>query len=279
LRSYVICDLCGRRMFGKTRKAYAYYACQPEARRFAGQDWFAAHPRAALVREDTLVEIVDTFLSEGVFGPDRRHHLADHLRAAGRPTPPPADDRRSDLLREIKDLTRRQERLITELENGASDDADAEEQKEFRTRVQSRFAELSRQRKLRQQALDTLTAHATDPVQQDSALLDRLPLLGSALPHAPEELRRGLYEALQLQVRYNRVSNEVTLQVTVSAQAVPDISGIAGRIHTGPGTESADLPPPVRHASVSHVLCAPERTRTSDTRFRSPPIVRAESCR
>jgi hypothetical protein len=146
------------------------------------------------------------------------------------------------------------------------------------TDAATQFAELSRQRKLRQQELDTLTHHAPDPVQQDSALLDRLPLLGSALPHAPEELRRGLYEALQLQVRYNRVSNEVTLQVTVTAQAVPDISGIASRIHTGPGTESADLPPPARHASVSHVLCAPERTRTSDTRFRKAHAGSSPSC-
>ncbi|MGH3555112.1 MAG: zinc ribbon domain-containing protein, partial [Mycobacterium sp.] len=29
LRSLVVCEGCGRRMFGKTRRATAYYACQP----------------------------------------------------------------------------------------------------------------------------------------------------------------------------------------------------------------------------------------------------------
>lgn len=37
LRSYLVCELCDRRMFGKTRRDVAYMACQPERQHHKGR--------------------------------------------------------------------------------------------------------------------------------------------------------------------------------------------------------------------------------------------------
>src|SRR6266542_3852293 len=61
MRSYVICDLCGRRLYGKTRyvgDVYSYYACEPVPAHHAGKDWFPTHPKSLWVREDKLLTAV-----------------------------------------------------------------------------------------------------------------------------------------------------------------------------------------------------------------------------
>jgi site-specific DNA recombinase len=62
-RTYLFCDLCGRRMNGKTRKR-AYYACAPQKACLP-----AGHPAAGgvFVRKDHLLEKVNAFLSDHVF--------------------------------------------------------------------------------------------------------------------------------------------------------------------------------------------------------------------
>ncbi|MDT5026646.1 MAG: hypothetical protein QOE61_3072, partial [Micromonosporaceae bacterium] len=52
-RSHVICELCGRRLYGKTRRAssgYSYYACEAIPAHHAAKAWFATHPKSLWVR-------------------------------------------------------------------------------------------------------------------------------------------------------------------------------------------------------------------------------------
>jgi len=51
LRSHLFCALCGRRMFGKTRRGHAYYACTPKK----GQEIPDGHPASLWVNEGALV--------------------------------------------------------------------------------------------------------------------------------------------------------------------------------------------------------------------------------
>jgi site-specific DNA recombinase len=58
LRSYVICEMCGRRMYGKTRRQgreYSYFTCDVEPRRHAGAAWYSIHPKRLWVREAKLL--------------------------------------------------------------------------------------------------------------------------------------------------------------------------------------------------------------------------------
>jgi hypothetical protein len=118
LRSYVVCDLCGRRMFGKTRRDLAYYACEPDQRHHAQRSaWQPGHPASLWVREDILLDVVHGFFAERIFGPARRELLAAQL---ARHAPGPEPDRtagRAGMLRQsISDIERRKRALIAELE-------------------------------------------------------------------------------------------------------------------------------------------------------------------
>jgi site-specific DNA recombinase len=71
LRSFIICTLCGCRMFGRANRAgTAYYACQPSLN--WGRDakrQFPDHPATIWAREDRMLEGILGFFDERVFGP------------------------------------------------------------------------------------------------------------------------------------------------------------------------------------------------------------------
>ena len=64
LRSYIFCALCGRRMFGQTRKHYIYYRCDNADRRHRQRPWYPTHPATVLVREDVITQPLARFLAE-----------------------------------------------------------------------------------------------------------------------------------------------------------------------------------------------------------------------
>jgi site-specific DNA recombinase len=114
LRSYVVCDLCGRRMSGQMRKHYTYYRCGINAGHHGHQPWYDTHPRNVLIREDTLLEPVARFFSERIFGPHRKLLLADSLPANPHHE---LDAQQARLQAEITDLRRRRDMLMRELES------------------------------------------------------------------------------------------------------------------------------------------------------------------
>lgn len=67
LRSMEACALCGRRMFGKTKKGHAYYSCKPSLNHGTDvAERFPDHPPTVWVREDALVEGIRVFFAERV---------------------------------------------------------------------------------------------------------------------------------------------------------------------------------------------------------------------
>ena len=77
-RSFVVCALCGRRMFGKTRRGIPYYACQ---RTWTDHDP-SGHPKSLWVRQQPLLEGVSEFFAQRILGPDRRSLLAATIGGA-----------------------------------------------------------------------------------------------------------------------------------------------------------------------------------------------------
>jgi hypothetical protein len=143
-RSYVIHDASGRRMFGRTRKGYAYLACEPDARHHASRDWYPTHPKSIWVREDALLAAVHDFFTTRILGPDRRRLLASQLNTH----PPVTDDtasRRAQLAKHIDALRRRQTNLLDQLEQDQDDDLDPDTRRAFRKTIRDRFADLAGQ--------------------------------------------------------------------------------------------------------------------------------------
>ena len=109
LRSYVICDLCGRRAFGGVHKGATYYRCSPNAKNHAHLPWYAEHPRAAYVREDLLTQRLDDFFTYRVFGSARQSLLTAAAAAHDRQAADQAVGRTARLAAHLDDLKRRQD--------------------------------------------------------------------------------------------------------------------------------------------------------------------------
>jgi site-specific DNA recombinase len=251
LRSYVYCDICGRRMFGKTRRRgdreRTYYACVINREHHREQPWYPDHPTSALVREEPIMDAVGRFFAERVLGPGR--HL--YLRPSDQQTQPVERRdaaQRTALTARLDQLTRAQANLMAQLE-AYTPTGDDEIDTEWRTALQTRFTTIAAERKTARSQLNALDA-APVPVPRaagdELTLLANLPCTSRNLTLLPEAEQRQLYEAFHLQVRYNRATNQVTLRVTISAATV---NGLAAVVHaavddTTPGTPTDDAPPP-----------------------------------
>ena len=250
----MICELCDRRMFGKTRRDLAYYACEPDRRHHAQRSgWYRAHPSSLWVREEILLEMVHGFFAERIFGPHRRDLLSAQL--ARHTAPARAEsrnaERRKSLRKAISDLERRKRVLVTELETQpVTGDPDAG--REYREAIQYRFTELVAEHRAKSAELARLADEPAEPGRGDPGLLQALPQLPLRFAELPEPLQRSLYEAFQLQARYHRPKHEVTIRVTIRAETLDGITSTVSEITAQQGKKE----------NRSHVLGAPSRIRT-----------------
>jgi site-specific DNA recombinase len=107
LRSYIVCALCHKRMFGKVRKTHTYYYCQPRGpRRTAG------HPPTIWLPEREILAAATHFFNTHVFGPHRQELLAASLTTADLDQARAHQQKIEALRRTIDDLELRQERLL-----------------------------------------------------------------------------------------------------------------------------------------------------------------------
>ena len=258
LRSYVICDLCDRRMFGKTRHQHAYYACQPNPHHHDGRaGWYPAHPASLWVREDTLLDLVHDFFAERILGPGRHDLLRTQLAVrADRQNDHARSARQAGLHTLISDIERRQKNLITRLEQ-QDDTGDPETDQEYRQGIQRRFAELAAEH--RTEELAQLKAATPEHTRNDPDLLTGVPQLSLVLGAVPEALQRSLFDAFHLQVRYHRPRHEVTIRVTIRAGALPSLTQLVKEAAGQSGVPTRNGEP---NDARSHVLGAPGRIRT-----------------
>jgi DNA invertase Pin-like site-specific DNA recombinase len=145
--------------------------------------------------------------------------------------------RRRALQAQIDDLTARQDRLITELET--TDPTD----RAFRDRLHRRFDTLEAGRADATAELHDLNAAASrSQPDQDPSLLDALPILqGIRITDAPEPLQRKLYDALQLQIHYDR-PDQARVRLVLTDDTARAVTGLATA-----GAHQDRTPPGARH--------------------------------
>ncbi len=271
LRSYVRCDLCGRRANGETTKGYTYYRCSPNAKNHGHLPWFTGHPRAALVAEGQLIQPLARFFAEPVFGASRKSYLAAVAAGAHAAANSDLATRRAEITAAIEDLKQRQENLIKELERlQPSGDPDVDEA--WRRGIQSRFAATVGEQRQKKQLLADLVREeqATAPVDVD--MLDLLPQRDIDLRRLSEDQQRDIYDAFHLDLRYNCLRKDLTIRVTITADTAPAIAATVETITTDrqnakkPGS-GASAPDP--GMEVRDVVGAPPGTRTPNPRIKS----------
>ncbi|GAB3428456.1 recombinase family protein [Flindersiella endophytica] len=230
LRSYVVHEDCGRRMYGKTERCndkytYPYFLCYRKTQRDTGKAWAEEHPTCVRVREKALNDAVHEFFATRVFGPERQQLFADALKAVTHDDSAEQERRHrtAALHKLIADIRARQDRVLDEIED-LDDDMDEDTRKAFRQRLRERFADLAKQLKTRQAELEQLAAQPAQTGRQDASLLDRLPTLSKHLSKAPEQLQRDLYDALRLQVVYSHRRKEAHLKVTITDESAETLT-------------------------------------------------------
>ena len=127
-----------------------------------------------------------------------------------------------------------------------------ETDQEYRQDIQRRFAELAAEYRARTEELAQLKAATPGHPRNDPDLLTGVPQLSLVLGALSEALQRSLYDAFQLQVRYHRPRHEVTIRVTIRADALPGLTQLMKEVAGQPGS-------PAGNDGRSHVLSAPGR--------------------
>ena len=174
LRTYLFCDLCGRRMFGKTRHAHAYYACIPK-KGYIPEGHTAGG--TMLVREDALLDRLNEFLSRHVFGEYRRALLDANLRALDAAAHQGHQQQIEALRRSITDTDVKIKRTIRNLE--LFDDPDPDLIRDIKARRATLLAQ--------KQQFETQLTEAEVRVHQalNPGLIDALPVGRRAHRHEP----------------------------------------------------------------------------------------------
>jgi site-specific DNA recombinase len=218
LRSFVVCDACGRRMYGRFNKSRTYYVCQP-ALNHAGKvaERFPDHPASIWIREDPLLAAITEFFTQRILGPDRSAVLALDLGTVDHRADADRASKLDALRKSLDDNRNRQDRLIRTLET--QDDPDGG----VFTRVQDRLRELEVDRRTKLDALANLEGpDFEEAIPVD--LLDQLPVLGADLLDAPAEQLRHLFEAFRLVVRYNKPDHRALVQVTLTDDTIDHLN-------------------------------------------------------
>ncbi len=196
------------------------------------------HPAGGtvLVREDALLARLGEFLSHHVFGAYRRSLLATHLRALDTAASHDREQHVRALRRSIADTETKIKRTVRTLELIDTPDPDliadiTERRAELRAHKQRLEAQLA--------AVEDRTHQAPNP-----DLIDVLPVATIQVDDLPEELVRSLFEALRLEIRYNKTTNRATFRITLTGQTLPAAHAIA--------TEAAAAPPRPDHNPDPH---------------------------
>jgi site-specific DNA recombinase len=237
LRSYLICDICGRRLWGNEKKKVTYYHCRIKTQH-AHKPWYPQHPPVVTIREDVVQQHLAGFFARRVFGANRRLFLA---HAPDQPHTTTEQARIAALKAQLTELQRRQDNLVRELE-AFSPSGDAELDTNWRTTLQKRFvANAAEQRTLTTDLADAVRqAEQATPNPHATDLIDTIPQHDVDITLLPEKLQRALYDVFHLEVRYDPHANRLTLRVTVSEGTATALANVTKNRDDEP---SDDHPP------------------------------------
>jgi site-specific DNA recombinase len=274
MRSYIRCEICGRRMWGKAKpQGNAYYICEKDRRQHKNQPWFETHPTSVWLRADAIENLVHDFFATRIFSPDRRTlleaDLGDQLRADAQAAA--NTDQAAAFTRDIELLQRRQDRLVEELETLGEAEQSPADLRELRSGIQRRFLELGRQITAKREELDQVRRTVSSTARVDIDLIDELPTLAQRLHMVPEHLQRALYDAYNLDVRYDKPTGRVTITARVTNMTMMVIHNATRTIREqggSPSYNSKSIGVSDADASWTDLPGSPDGIRTRATALR-----------
>ena len=198
------------RMHGKERKGITYYAC---SYRISYGDKAAealGHGKWQYVREDTLVEIIDGFFANNVFGPNRIAHFERQHVDLARDIQATSDDSDERLRRQLDEIEQRVTLQLRAIEAGVDPNL-----------VRDRIDALKTERAEAEAQLAALAAenHENGSIDFHNAceILNALPDLGRALAEADPQTRRHVFDAFRLSVTLDRNAGQIHVKALISS--------------------------------------------------------------
>jgi site-specific DNA recombinase len=213
LRGHGRCGICGRRMEGCNQRGNNWYRCQYVTRRGVIAAEIAGHPRVLGIKEDTVLDAVNDFLAERLFGPDRlrllRHELARANGAEGKQY----DAQAKQLTAELTDIDRSLRRQALRLEE--HDDPSHP----VVALATKRIEELSTRRAAVTAAIEKVRVDRPAGGHPDEivAMLEAVPDLRDTLRRGDPERLTGIYEDFKVTATYEKATRQLTLEATVDA--------------------------------------------------------------
>lgn len=211
LRSYLWCELCGRRIWGNTHATgYVYYVCRKDRSQHADELWYAQHPSAVRVPAARIERMVENFFTTNarvpMFFTQDGYKVVDRAVSS---TPGEA----VEAAETVGALRARQTRLVEELEALGDYDLDPQARDMLRTDILQRYTHLSRMLAEDEREARML---APDPEQPQGPC--GKPEMGFA--PLPPHARRAVFEACQLRVSYSHPTRQVTITAVTRAEPV-----------------------------------------------------------
>ena len=96
--------------------------------------------------------------------------------------------------------------------------------------LQNRFAAAAAQQRAKKQMLDEIERTERQARPIDINLLDHLPTEDVDLGRLPEDQQRRIYDAFHLEMRYNALTNGLTIRITVTGDTVPALASTVGAV-------------------------------------------------
>ncbi len=257
---------CSRRMQGAPRRGHVYYQCWPRGNNRGRPDAYAGHPKTIYIREDAVLDAVSQFYADRVFGALRQELLAADIAGIDDRATRRRQAERERLQRIVEDLTRRQNSVLRQAQDGDPDDP-------FTKALRNTYNELENEKSAAVSDIAQLDAADKTkpgrPADADIALLDALPHLRLNLDTAPEKLLQRLFEITQLSIQLHDNATRATITITLPADHVPDIAQAATIIGDA-DTATTETPGNRPGAAVVDAVRAPGGVRTHTVRILSP---------
>jgi site-specific DNA recombinase len=268
LRGRVRPDSCQRRMCGTTRtfaRYWAegpdyfntYYKCSHDVNNPKHAAAHPDHPRTVTIRQDTLVSQIRDFLDTRVFGPDRAALLAQQIPGDAAQAAEQHARNRDRLEKELARIDLAQRSQITQIDTLDPDPANSAAQA-MRQRCYERFTELQAERETTQTQLDTLDRVTAR--NNDTALLDLIPLPTDTTTLHAEHIQAALYQALDIQALYQHDTSQVTFFATITTSTPQAVAAILTDTSHNPATSPGQLSAPADSAPFYPLAQAPIRS-------------------
>ncbi|MFC3891408.1 hypothetical protein ACFOWZ_07965 [Lentzea rhizosphaerae] len=231
-------------MFGTAnRVGTVYYGCQPKNAYCPD-----GHPPMFRVREDELLNGVNSYLTHEVFGAYRRSLFAAGKADQDKGAQKERDDKVAANRRALSDNRSKSTNLLRSLEIAA------ELIDEFVRDVNNRRIELQADQVRLEDQLKAIEGEVREAVNPD--LLDCLPVTAIDLDELPDEVSRPLFEALRLEVHCDYETRSAMVGITLAGDTV----GAAERA----ATEAVAALPKQRSAHSEQVCVVPPAGHTAD---------------